>query len=69
MAEIRVVPRQLSFGVVNVGSTATLQLTVANDGAAALAISVTRIEGAGQRAFCAVVADAGDHRAGADSGV
>jgi hypothetical protein len=39
------VPRQLSFGVINVGATATLRLTLANDGAAPLKISAVRIEG------------------------
>jgi hypothetical protein len=43
--EIRAVPRQLSFGAVNVGTTATLRLTLANDGAAPLKISAVRIAG------------------------
>lgn len=43
--EIRAVPRQINFGVVSVGTTATLQLTLANDGAGLLAINAARIEG------------------------
>ena len=43
--EIHAVPRQLNFGVVNVGATATLQLILANDGAGLLTINATRIEG------------------------
>jgi hypothetical protein len=49
--EIRAVPRQLNFGVVNVGTTATLRLTLANDGAAPLKINATRIEGPDSRLF------------------
>jgi hypothetical protein len=43
--EIRAKPRQLSFGLVNVATTATLQLTLANDGAGPLTINAMRIEG------------------------
>jgi hypothetical protein len=49
--EIRAIPRQLNFGVVNVGTTATLQLTLANDGAGPLTISAARIEGPDSRLF------------------
>jgi HYDIN/CFA65/VesB family protein len=49
--EIRAAPRQLSFGVINVGTTATLQLTLANDGTAPLTISATRIEGPDGKLF------------------
>lgn len=49
--EIRTIPRQLSFGVVNVGTTATLQLTLANDGAAPLKINTAAIEGPDRKLF------------------
>ena len=42
---ISVIPRQLNFGVVNVNTTATLELTIRNDGGAPLAIAAMHIDG------------------------
>jgi hypothetical protein len=45
-AHLQVAPPQLSFGVVNVGNTATLGVQIANPGGAPLQISELRLEGA-----------------------
>src|SRR5215211_308908 len=49
--QISVAPPQLNFGVVYVGRTATLDLTVTNTGAAPLTVSELRIEGPARALF------------------
>ena len=51
LPEIHAIPRQLSFGLVNVGTTTTLQLTLANNGAAPLIINAAHIEGPDRALF------------------
>jgi len=45
LPSIQVVPREVSFGLVDAGRTKTEQLVLANDSAATLTISAARIEG------------------------
>lgn len=48
---IQVVPREVSFGLVDAGGTKTVQLVLANDSAATLTISGARIEGPDRSLF------------------
>jgi hypothetical protein len=45
VAHVDAVPRQLQFGVVNVGNTSTLAVTLSNPGGAPLALAELRLEG------------------------